>query len=282
MKIKILILLTFLTTLHSFSQSNSFILAGDTVGDSGCPVIYHDIPDTSFASGYQDDIPYYIDLNGDGSDDFYFLSYSYGGLGGGSSSSRIYPINNNNSVLINSSAFSLTQNGYVDTLNINDTINNDKLWRHYYCFLVTHSVIYGDTSFTNGSWYNISNKYVGLKMIHNNNTIFGWCKVSIQNFNHITIHGFAYKNCYAGNESVDLNYLEVSPNPANTYLNIAFKDNAFPADINLFNTQGNLILSEKLTGTESNLDVSDIPQGIYILKFVSKKGVSTEKVIIQH
>ncbi|MFH2143002.1 MAG: T9SS type A sorting domain-containing protein, partial [Bacteroidota bacterium] len=76
--------------------------------------------------------------------------------------------------------------------------------------------------------------------------------------------------------------IRVYPNPADTQLKIALKNNNLPADVSLYDIHGNLILSEKLIENERHIDVSDIAPGVYLLKVVGEKEVYTNKVIVHH
>ncbi|MFH2141720.1 MAG: T9SS type A sorting domain-containing protein, partial [Bacteroidota bacterium] len=83
-------------------------------------------------------------------------------------------------------------------------------------------------------------------------------------------------------EKLNKDIISIYPNPANAHIQIVMNNDHFPADISLYDIHGNLILSEKLNENESHIDVSDIAQGVYLLKVVSEKLVYSDKVIIQH
>lgn len=72
--------------------------------------------------------------------------------------------------------------------------------------------------------------------------------------------------------------VKVYPNPTSSLLNIAI-NNLQAADITLYDIQGRLILSEKMTGTEHQLNISHLERGTYLLRVNSGNKVETIKVV---
>ena len=73
------------------------------------------------------------------------------------------------------------------------------------------------------------------------------------------------------------NTLTVSPNPASTYIRI---ENAANALISIYNIAGQKVLSHKSAETNPVLNVSDLNEGIYIVRVVKDNEISTAKVSI--
>lgn len=73
-------------------------------------------------------------------------------------------------------------------------------------------------------------------------------------------------------------YPTVSPNPASDRLNISPGSTDGPIDVRLYDMYGQSILYS----THSAIDVSHIPNGIYVIGFVTPVGHFTEKIIIRH
>ena len=69
--------------------------------------------------------------------------------------------------------------------------------------------------------------------------------------------------------------ISVSPNPAVDYLRISGVDNA---DISIYNTIGEVVLTSKAQGTTS-INVSSLPAGTYIVKATSEKGIASTKFV---
>ena len=83
-----------------------------------------------------------------------------------------------------------------------------------------------------------------------------------------------YQNTTASTEDVFENKFSVYPNPSSDVLNIRTNE---PIDkVELYNTIGQLIVAKKTT----NINISSINRGVYILKIYSGKRIVTKKVMI--
>ena len=83
-----------------------------------------------------------------------------------------------------------------------------------------------------------------------------------------------YQNTTASTEDVFANKFSVYPNPSSDVLNIRTNE---PIDkVELYNTIGQLIVANKTT----NINISSINRGVYILKIYSGKRIVTKKVMI--
>lgn len=69
----------------------------------------------------------------------------------------------------------------------------------------------------------------------------------------------------------------VYPNPAKEYLNIQTKENITSAEV--INVLGQSVM--KLNSVEESLNISSLTRGMYILKLVSDRGISTKRIIKQ-
>ena len=76
------------------------------------------------------------------------------------------------------------------------------------------------------------------------------------------------------------NQITVSPNPTSDYLNICINSFiTFPLCLNIFDIQGKLIKQMVFKQSESEIDIVDLHQGIYILKISGDKFIQTEKFV---
>lgn len=73
----------------------------------------------------------------------------------------------------------------------------------------------------------------------------------------------------------------IFPNPANEVLNIT-RGEATPATLELVDLTGKVVASQHLTSTQEQLNVSNIPSGLYLLKFIGLNSISTTRILIQH
>ena len=71
------------------------------------------------------------------------------------------------------------------------------------------------------------------------------------------------------------NTIKIYPNPANNKITIDAND---ILDVKLFD-----VLGKQITSTKTNeVDVSNLPNGVYFIQVQTKQGTTTQKVIVQH
>ncbi|MFH2094850.1 MAG: T9SS type A sorting domain-containing protein [Bacteroidota bacterium] len=87
------------------------------------------------------------------------------------------------------------------------------------------------------------------------------------------------KNCGTGiHETTGAGKAAIYPNPANTTLFVQGKG---IQHIVLSDLSGKDLITQPCTGSKTELDVSGLARGIYIVKVVTEKGVVSEKVVLQ-
>jgi hypothetical protein len=52
--------------------------------------------------------------------------------------------------------------------------------------------------------------------------------------------------------------------------------------LSVFNVLGQCVISEKLAKDETQLDFSDLPNGLYLLKVETKNGVASRRFVVAH
>ena len=72
---------------------------------------------------------------------------------------------------------------------------------------------------------------------------------------------------------------KVFPNPVSDVLNIQIPISTEPTNLKIYNVLGRLILEKEMTQAQSQLDMSEMASGIYIMSFKSDKGTTTFKLI---
>jgi Leucine-rich repeat (LRR) protein len=89
-------------------------------------------------------------------------------------------------------------------------------------------------------------------------------------------------NCYyfspIGINEINANNINIQPNPFNTELKITLDKN-YNGVLEVYNTIGALIYSEKLQGRNVTLNTSNWNAGVYILKVATNDGVVVKKVV---
>jgi hypothetical protein len=150
------------------------------------------INDTLFFDYPSSNTTRFIDINDDGIYDFE-LRFS----GSASPGHR----NSNNSILTLANSFLAIpelDHNIVDTIPLNDTIDNKLNWVNDTCVLYNY---YWDASgafSTTGLWNDARNKYIGTKIHVDDKVLFGWIRVEITYGWNLTLIDFA---CTVGYES---------------------------------------------------------------------------------
>ena len=255
---------------------------------------------------------YSLDLNNDGINDFVlsarkeFVNCGECGPQGG------HTMANGDSAVI-----SLTSNCWIaDTTGgyaLNTLIDSSLGWTNAIHTLVTKRVncvscepspgahlVYSPES---GPWINVSGNYLPLKIQVGTNFYYGWVKLSVaigSNTVSITIMEYAYNShpnqpILAGetsatgiNENTLASSMNLFPNPASDELTTDFTLQE-PADVQfgLYDIVGNSIVlaSEENFAAGPNrkqMNVEQVPPGIYQLAIKTNKSVISRKVIVQH
>ena len=74
-------------------------------------------------------------------------------------------------------------------------------------------------------------------------------------------------------------YFSFFPNPANTQISIITQQITTEGNISIFNVNGQELIKQPIKNNETNIDISKLPKGIYILKFVTGKTVEVRKIV---
>ncbi len=75
--------------------------------------------------------------------------------------------------------------------------------------------------------------------------------------------------------------INIFPNPANDLLNITLPPATNPYLIEIFNINGKKVISKILKTDQNKIDISDLSEGIYMIKVYTKEGPFVKKIIIQ-
>ena len=74
------------------------------------------------------------------------------------------------------------------------------------------------------------------------------------------------------------NQLEVYPNPTDGVVKIRYPELLDMVKLELYSPNGKLLQAKSPVGSNTRIDISHLPNGLYLLKFISNKGVVVEKV----
>jgi predicted secreted hydrolase len=140
--------------------------------------------------------------------------------------------------------------------------------------------VYRSTS-NDGYW-----KYIGTTtgLTYNDyaastDTLYYYTVSSFDNQTAISASGYAAAITNIKNITEDDNSIMVYPNPANNQITIDFP--AFTTNNNtkmeLLNLDGKLLKNKNIVKSKTQLDVSDLPSGIYVLKLTDNNGIMVKR-----
>lgn len=153
------------------------------------PLHYSDPePDILIHAEWDSSQEYFLDLNGDGLDDYRFYCYFSGAM---ASYTRIASISGtapDNRIISSQplSNFLVNRFNQGDPLTFNDTLVSEQSFLSHY--------VYNDEQpdFTEGYWTGIEDKYAGLVMFNGTDTLVGWIKLSVPDYSTIQIKEYAW------------------------------------------------------------------------------------------
>lgn len=80
----------------------------------------------------------------------------------------------------------------------------------------------------------------------------------------------------------DVQKIDIFPNPVNNILNINLTGYTGKSDLSLFDVNGRIVLNRQVSATNTPLDISKLPAGVYMLRIKNGgKDVKMEKIIKQ-
>jgi hypothetical protein len=266
--------------IGAFAAKGQFIIAGQY----GPGDIYTDLSPDSVVSGYPPSDIFHVDIDSNGSSDFYFSGYWAMGTSGvwQTETSHIVSQGNNQMALdFYDSCFSQQQNlmfvrpiarifSYGDTINAQSSWTNET--RDYLNYSeYNYSSMYSCSSTTFGS----SPAYIGVRVFDNGDTLYGWFSVSLISNWVFNVREFACnRNVTAISELNPFNVLIFYSIESHT-VNIQVHTGAQPdLSINTYDASGRLVLHTLIIRDQQliSIDVSGFEAGIYFLVVSDGKG----------
>jgi len=80
---------------------------------------------------------------------------------------------------------------------------------------------------------------------------------------------------------IDDSKIEVYPNPVNDRINLELEEDLHPQSLELFNTLGQRMIYSEIDQSKTDINVSRLAEGIYLLKVQTEEGVGTKSVLIK-
>lgn len=81
------------------------------------------------------------------------------------------------------------------------------------------------------------------------------------------------------NEYISNNLMQIYPNPANEYITIETSDITKEQTISIYNVQGQLLLQQPMQKAKSEMNISNLAKGLYIIKLTTADRFAVKKFI---
>ena len=72
----------------------------------------------------------------------------------------------------------------------------------------------------------------------------------------------------------------VSPNPAGNMITVS--GIAQPGELSIISSNGSTVLKRNVNTATANFDVSHLPAGLYVVRFINNNSSSSKKLLIKH
>jgi hypothetical protein len=248
---------------------------------AGAQIVYHDVvPDSSLHFNETMD----IDLNSDATIDFIAQHQDLVFTSSGSTYS--YKINNitpqaGNSVVITTTAM------YPAVLNFNELIN---VTRAFGTENLLASVSSGGYDW--GNWNGQIDKYVGLKFDISGTTHYGWVRLSVATGGAVTVvkdwayQAIADSGILAGDSGTMVGMKDIlSDEDVKIFVKgkkvEIMMNEALDGNIEMLDVSGRMILEQKIDGLRSEIDLSEVSGGVYIVNVTTTKGRIAKKLMVR-
>jgi len=250
-------------------------------------IVYTDIdPDTTI---YMPVVPwnidsshvYYLDLNGNDTIDMNIIIRNYYQYSGGPNFGKsLYILRETDSFVSGGCAIG----GSREDISSGDTINEKLNWDEIkYLF---HSLNF--MSFT--CELPDLDTYFGLMIFAVSDTLYGWVRCSATDTS-ITIKDYAYNSTsneyilagqtVSGYDTLTLKN-QINIYESNNSLNVDFSNVLFAQGlIKIYNTFGVLLKTASIIGLNNTLNISEISQGIYIIRIETPSAILNKQIYIQ-
>jgi hypothetical protein len=90
-------------------------------------------------------------------------------------------------------------------------------------------------------------------------------------------------SCYGlvGEDEIAAGELQIYPNPASGFIRITTPKNFDRAEVNIFNSLGQMVFENSMQSGNIVVDVSDFDRGMYFVLIKSEEGVLKKKLMVR-
>lgn len=278
MKNIFLLIISIVCIFNLSAQDLNYIIAGKVSSQDSC---YLNNQLLNLPSAYP---PRYdsidMDINNDNLNDIRIISFASFGSGSKQCYGIIKPLDNNTYYCFKNFSFSYMYHYLVKKNLIGDTINASSNWIDSTGYIEGWMFFPPGPGRNWGEWDN-QDGYVGLKKVLENDTIYGWLHMQVQNdgrYIHIDSCAFQKKNTQSiknYNKELTLIY----PNPANDKIIIENLQNSKETILSILNISGQELIRQQIKDSKTQVDISNLIGGVYFVKIITDKAFKVRKII---
>ncbi len=255
------------------------------------------IPDSIVVAAMQNISIFNIDIDGNDINDIQIHSGNFTGPGNSRYYTKLTALNNQ-------LKFAL---GKIQIDSFPEVIGGELIWTYFFYSNIPEVLDYGEiidsqkpfsdsvmylsilnSGFYNYSvddWLNIGEKYVGVSMQVNDDTLYGWILVEVTNYARVIVKEFACnKNPYIGiAPGATKQAFELYPNPAKNEVYIKLNDEnaGKPATFTLCDLSGKKLFRVDEIPQNGHITLPEFAKGLYIAEIVVEGQRLTRKLQIE-
>ena len=111
--------------------------------------------------------------------------------------------------------------------------------------------------------------------------INGSCTAISENFIEVVVQE-SVECAVTSTEDLDDNDVRIYPNPAVQYITLEYTNLAENANVNIFNAQGGLVKTQKLTNKSGSarIDLDEMIGGVYLVQVTSNESSINKRILI--
>ncbi len=245
------------------------IICGDT---SGAVNYFNFVPDITVTDSTK------VDLDNDSIPDIVMVSYASGSM---------YHVDGWNITALNPNLeFCVRSNSllYVDSISLDSIIDGQRTWLNgsfrltrYESYPVGNPPIF--TQVYAGYYWPPLDHYMGVRFNNPGDTLYGWI---LWGNGHSVIKSYAFQSSTVstGQSQLPGSSVTLFPNPCSNNITIETNFENDLREIKLFDISGKLLMVKNSYGKTAELNVADVPNGIYFVKVLTLQGTLTKRVVI--
>jgi hypothetical protein len=248
--------------------------AGQNEGEN---IIYTNIEPDLLYEPHKESYYYYLDLNNDKNNDFRFLI-----------SGLVSPGNSTGCIVLesmgNNSYCTFPDETFPEPLMQNSMIGPSLTWHKGKCFLTDYDYFHDIN--IKGPWMKLDDRYLGLQVVLDTDTIYGWLGMKISDYWNLTIRDYGY--CSKTPDEANIKNLRdvlISPNPAIDYFQISWNNLEKIENIQIISLNGQKVCQKIVPGNmlkhnNVSFHCEGWRNGLYLIRVKTSNQTITKKLAV--